>query len=286
MKRYFFLFFVVFCVTSCKVAEKVSVRREIPNITEAKLLKNISENELDFNSLYAKKLDVSVDRDGKTHNLKAALKIERDSFTWMSLTAPLGIEIARVLLTPDSIKFIDSYNKKYFFTDYQFFYDKFDIKITFDCFQNLLSNVYFNLEDCGKNEANDVKFKFEKTGNDYVLSNVQRKALNRKIKKFFKKKRKNKDYTLILHKIHIDPALFRPSKISLEDLEGDMGISVKYDNFKSFGGKIYPESIEFNVILDDFKIKLDLKVQKLEFDVEVIPSFRFSSKYKPLLFDK
>ena len=121
MTKYFFLFFVVFCVTSCKVAEKVSVHREVPHITEAKLLKNIHENELQFNSLYAKKLDVSIDRNGKTDHVKAALKIERDSFIWMSLTAPLGIEIARILLTPDSIKFIDSYNKKYFFTDYRFF---------------------------------------------------------------------------------------------------------------------------------------------------------------------
>ena len=238
MTKYFFLFFVVFCVTSCKVAEKVSVHREVPHITEAKLLKNIHENELQFNSLYAKKLDVSIDRNGKTDHVKAALKIERDSFIWMSLTAPLGIEIARILLTPDSIKFIDSYNKKYFFTDYRFFYDKFDIKINFDCFQNLLSNVYFDLENCGKNETDDTKFKFEKTGNDYVLSNVHQKALNRKIKKFFKKKRKNKDYTLILHKVHIDPTLFRPLKMSLEDLESDMGISDKYGNFKSFGEKM------------------------------------------------
>ena len=149
-----------------------------------------------------------------------------------------------------------------------------------------MSNVYFDLENCGKNETDDTKFKFEKTGSDYVLSNVHRKALNRKIKKFFKKKRKNKDYTLILHKVHIDPTLFRPLKMSLEDLESDMGISVKYGNFKSFGEKMYPEDIEFNVVSDDLKIKLGLKVQKLEFDVKVTPNFRLSTKYKPLSFDK
>lgn len=286
MTRYFFLFFVVFCVTSCKVAEKVSVRREIPNITEAKLLKNVYENELIYNSLYVKKMDVSIDRNGKKDNLKASLKIERDSFIWMSLTAPLGIEVARVLLTPDSIKFIDSYNKKYFFTDYQYFYDKFDVRINFDCFQNLLTNAYFNLEGCGKENIKDSRFKFEKTGSDYVLSNVHQKALNRKIKKFFKKRKKNKEYTLILHKIHIDPELFRPLKMSLEDLEDDMGISVKYAHFKDFNEKIFPETIEFNVSLDDLNIGLKLKFLKLEFNVKVTPSLRLSAKYKPILFDQ
>ena len=59
-----------------------------------------------------------------------------------------------------------------------------------------------------------------------------------------------------MHKVHIDPTLFRPLKMSLEDLESDMGISVKYGNFKSFGEKMYPEDIEFNVVSDDLKIKL------------------------------
>lgn len=286
MIRYFFLFLAVLCIVSCKMTEKVSVHSEIPNITEGRLLKNIYNNELVYNSLYSKKLDVSIDQNGKKNNLKAALKIERDSFIWMSLTAPLGIEIARILLTQDSVKFIDSYNKKYFFTDYRFFNDKFDIKIGFDCFQNLLTNVYFNLENCGKTASNNTKFKLEKTSSDYVLSNIQQKALNRKIKKFLKKKRKNKDYTLILQKIHIDPVLYRPLKISLEDLEDEMGVSVKYADFKSFNEKIFPETIEFDIALNDLKIKLDLKIQKVEFDVKVVPNFRLSSKYEPISFDR
>lgn len=286
MTRYFFLFFVVLSMASCKMTEKITVRREIPSITEGKLLKNVYSNELNYNSLYVKKMDVSIERNGKKDNLKAALKIEKDRFIWMSFTAPLGIEIARILLTPDSIKFIDSYNKKYFFTDYQYFYDKFDVDINFDCFQNLLTNVYFNLEDCGRVNTKESKFKFEKTGSDYVLSNIHQKALNRKIKKFFKKRKKNKDYTLIHHKIHIDPELFRPVKISLEDLEEDMGISVKYRDFKSYNEKLFPEKIDFNLSLDDLKISLGFKIQKLEFDVNVVPNFRLSAKYRPILLDK
>ncbi|WP_251621275.1 DUF4292 domain-containing protein [Odoribacter lunatus] len=285
MIRYFFLLFVVLCVTSCKVSEKIASRQEVPNITEGKLLKNIYENELVYNSLYAKKVDISLTGNGKKDNLKAVLKVKKDSFIWISLVAPLGIEVARVLLTQDSIKFVNSFNKKYFFTDYQFFYDKFDVQINFDCFQKLLTNVYFNLESCGKDEVKDSKFKFERTENDYVLSNVHRKALNRKIKKFFKKKKKNKEYTLILQKIHLDPELFRPIKISLEDLEDDMGVSVKYSDFKSFEEKIFPSLMEFNVSLNELKYKLELKFQKIEFDTDVVPNLRLSSKYKPISFD-
>lgn len=283
MNKYLILCLVALCAVSCKVTQKIAVHKEVPNITEGKLLKNIYSNELEYNSLYAKKLDVSIDRNGKKDNLKAVLKIQRDSFIWMSLTAPLGIEIARLLLTPDSIKFVDSYNKKYFFESYRFFDEQFDIRINFDCFQRLLTNVYFDLDGCGREELKDTKFKFERTGTDYVLSNVQEKALGRKIRKFFKKRMKNKEYTLIFQKIHIDPDLFRPSRISLEDLEDNLGINAVYTDFKDFEGKIFPERITWNVVFDEVKLKLELKFSKLEFDVKVIPNLRISSKYKPML---
>ena len=218
MIRYVLLFLISGILFSCSSVKKTVVHKETSNITEGKLFKNIASSELDYSTLYSKKVELSVNINGKGNTLKGMLKIKRDSFIWMSVTAPLGIEVARIYLTPDSVKFLDSYNKKYLLTDYNFFFDRFGIDIQFDCIQKILTNVYFNLENCGQNEYRNDKFKFEKSDNDYVLSNLQKRAINRKIKKFFKKKRKNKDFALVLQKIHIDPEFFRPYKLSLEDL--------------------------------------------------------------------
>ncbi len=282
MTKYLILFIVVCCFISCKSVEKIAVRKDLPAITEGRLFKNIDTAQLEYNSLYSKKMDISISRNGKRDNLKGALKIRRDSFIWMSLTAPLGIEVARVLLTPDSVKFIDSYKKRYFFTDYQYFDDRFDLKINFSCIQKLLTNVYFNLESCSRNEEKEVRFKLSQNGENYVLSNIQQKAISRKVRKYFKKKRKNKDFALFLQKIHIDPYYFRPVKISWEDLDEDMGISAVYDNQKNYEGKIFPEKIIFQVFFDENKIELELKFSRLEFNVKVVPNFRISSKYKSI----
>ena len=51
----------------------------------------------------------------------------------------------------------------------------------------------------------------------YELSTVEERAISRKIKKFYKKKRKNKDFMLVLQRILIDPEYFRPVKVSVED---------------------------------------------------------------------
>ena len=44
---------------SCRTVRQVIVKKDIPFITENKLLKNIDTNELKFNTLFVKRLDVS-----------------------------------------------------------------------------------------------------------------------------------------------------------------------------------------------------------------------------------
>lgn len=257
----------------------MTVEKDIPSITENKLLKNIDVNGLEYNTLFAKRIDVSLKNKKESTNFKASLKIKRDDFIQVSVTAPLGIEVARVLITPDSIKFADIYHKKYFIEGYNYFSEKYDVRVNYDCIQQILTNTFFDIEDCG-GSVKPKKYKLDKTSQGYELSSVQEKALSRKIKKLYKKKRKNKDFVLILQKIMIDSELFRPLKLSVEDVDEDMGVSVSYENFKNFSGKTFPENIVFELFYDNNKINLDLKFLRLEFDVPVESNFRISSKYK------
>lgn len=283
MFRCFLFGFLIVFLFSCRSVKETVVEKEVMNISEGKLYKNLELNELDYRTLYAKKVDVSIDINGKRNNLKGILKIERDSFIWMSVTAPLGIEIARVLLTRDSVKFVDSYNKKYLLTDYGFFYNEFGIHLGFNCIQRILTNAYLNLDDCNQSNLKSGKFKFEKTDRDYVLSNVQKRALNRKLKKFFKKKSKNKDFALVLQKLHIEPDYFRPYKLTVEDLDEDMKISADYSHFKVYENKIFPEKLVFELFFEENKIKLELEFTRLEFNIKVNSNLRIPSKYKNIL---
>lgn len=44
-------------------------------------------------------MDVSFTQGGKVNSLRGTLKIQRDSFIQISISAPLGIEVGRILLT-------------------------------------------------------------------------------------------------------------------------------------------------------------------------------------------
>ena len=73
------LIIVVVSIVSCRSAKQIAVKKNIPSITEGRLLKNIENNELEYSTLFAKKMDISY-KDGKGSNsLKASLKIKRRS---------------------------------------------------------------------------------------------------------------------------------------------------------------------------------------------------------------
>lgn len=275
----FLLVTVIFSIVSCRSAEQIAVKKNIPSITEGRLLKNVENNELNYSTLFAKRLDISYKEGKGSNNLKASLKVKRDSFIQANITAPLGIEVARILLTRDSIKFVDTYHKKFFIADYDYFYDKFDIRVSFDCVERIITNAFFNFQDCA-GLGKEKKYKLDKTESGYELSTVEERAISRKIKKFYKKKRKNKDFILVLQKILIDPDYFRPVKVSVEDLDGDMSVSVNYEEFKQFSGKNFPEKIIFQLTVGNNKTRLELKFLKIDFDVPLEPNFKISPKFK------
>ena len=281
MRSSFVVLLLFVYLVSCRSAKTVVKEKvELPNVTEGRLFKNVVDSALDFNTLYAKKIDLTL-RDGEKENtLKAMLRIQRDSFIWVSVTAPLGIEVARVLFTPDSIKFISPREKEYFLSDYSYFSDKFDVDLTFDCFQKILSNHFFDFTSCTSLVDRNKRYKLDKSGDDYVLYSLEEKAIGRKLKRLYKKKRKNKEFTLVLQKVHINPENFRPNLISIEDLEEKIGVSVNYERFNRFGERLFPSRLVFKLFSKTDDIEVTMDFSRLEFDVDVSPSFKISSKYK------
>ena len=179
-------------------------------------------------------MDVSLEHKGGSNGFKASMKIQRDSFIQISVTAPLGIEVARVLLTLDSIKFADVYHKNILWPIMSFQW-KYDVRLGYNCIQDILTNTFFNFESCSGLEKSK-KYKLTRTVEGYELSSLEERALSRKIRKLYKKKRKNKDFVLILQKILIDPQFFRPVRVSIEDVDEDMEVAVEYSHFKDFSG--------------------------------------------------
>ncbi len=75
--------------------------------------RGIRDNYIKFTT-FSGKIDLDYeDADGKKYNVNAHVRMYKDSVIWISITAILGIEGLRVLITPDSVKLLDKQNKIY-----------------------------------------------------------------------------------------------------------------------------------------------------------------------------
>lgn len=265
---------------SCRTAKQVVTEKDIPLMTEHKLLKQIESNRLNDSTLFAKRIEVSFTDGENSDNFKASLKISRDSFMQISLTAPLGIEVARILLTQDSIKFVDVYHKKYFLADYDYFNQRYDVSLTYDFLQNIFTNTFSDFTLLDESNLRTKRYKLDRTEMGYKLWTVDKKNAGKKLKKFYKQSGSERDEIILLQEILIDPTYFRPLSMSLKDLNEGVEISVRYENFVRFGEELFPEKMRFTLFSEKSNMDLNLKFQRMEFNVPVEPNFRILSKYK------
>jgi hypothetical protein len=107
-------------VTRPSVADSVAVK---PDNSKSEKLEAIKTRQINFNT-FSGKARTHLEIDGKGYDVTMNIRIQKSKQIWVSITAIAGIEIARVAITPDSIKIINklqsAYLKKPFSYVYQY----------------------------------------------------------------------------------------------------------------------------------------------------------------------
>ena len=133
------------CRAKKEAAPVVStVPAEVSSKTES--IRAITENAFGFKTLSAKaKIDFKLNNSSNGANLN--LRIRNDEVIWMSITAIAGIEVARVMVTPDSIKVYNRLQGEYLAKPFSFISQYSNRKVDFKTLRNLIignSNFKFN----------------------------------------------------------------------------------------------------------------------------------------------
>ena len=110
------LFFLVIILSSCNLFKKSNIENNLLNdssLLEKELIKKINSQNIspDWTSLNSK---IKVNKEGQEVTINAHIRIKKDSIIWISVKAPLGIEIFRTMITSDSIYYMNRINKNYF----------------------------------------------------------------------------------------------------------------------------------------------------------------------------
>jgi hypothetical protein len=252
--------------SSCKSKKhvlKTSIKEHGFSYLYAKML----DNQMNFDYLSAK-FTMIYGQDKNTTNLRGQLRIKNDSLIWISVTPALGIEAARVMLSEDSIKFINRLNKTYFSGKYNLIDSLIHTTIDYSLLQSM-----FIGNDLTQYDVN--KFKSSVDNGLYCMTIRER----RKIRKFIKSG--EIETRVLVQQIWLYPDTYRIARIDVKERGEDENnkLQVYYNNYIDVDGQLFPSNIRIEIIsLKSVSIEIDFN--KTIINSPLSFPFKIPSKYE------
>lgn len=256
-------------LSSCKSNKQV-LRRSIKEYGFDYLYDQLKKNQLTFNTLNAK-FSLEFEQNRKVTNLRGQLRIQNDSLIWMSFSPALGIEAARVLLSNDSVMFINRLNKSYFTGEYALIDSLLHTTIDYDLLQSMLVG-----NDLTQYDVN--KYKSSVDGELYRMTIRER----RKIKRYIKSG--EIDTRVLVQQIWLDSDNFRIRRIDIKEKgeENVNNLQVFYDDYIEIDGQLFPSRIQIN-INSHKTIHIQVDFSRAELNKDLSFPFSIPSKYDKMI---
>ena len=250
----FCLLSFVFCLLSFNSCSTNKNASSIRNLSANHIIREVERNQFEFDN-FETKFNVKVKGDNNI-GLKGQMRIQNDSVIWVSLSLKLGIEVARVMITDDSVKFMNRTNKTYLSECVESFRDsgipEFGDSGVLELLQNLLVGNDINFKEKYKVTIEDNCYKLSSDRNTFLVT---------------PKTFKVKSYQL-------SAVSYQRSAIS-----GQLSaISVKYDNFQDVNGRLLPTKIILDAS-DIFDINIEIDYSEIKVGEELDFPFNISKKY-------
>ncbi len=266
-----FLFLLIISVLwSCKSTEKTK-RISLEGRKTEHLIQQMKSKEFDFETFSAKAV-ISVEQDGKKNTFKSTVRIKKDSAIWISITPLFGIEMARVLVTQDTVKLINRLEKHYFIGDYDYINSRFNVDLEYEVLQAILlgNSIAFEF---------DEKVKYSQNKEHYYLGNLKK----RKARKADDKPKKIEKQKEEIISLWINQETFKVDKFIFSDLTADRFILGEYKNQMKVEDQLVPEYLHFEVQSDVPSI-VELQYSRVSLNQPLKFSFNISSKYEQVEF--
>jgi hypothetical protein len=255
----------ILLLASCKstrVAYKAPLKEEGPDYLYAKL----KDNEFRFD-WFSARIDANYQEKKSSSDFSGQIRIRKDSLIWVTISPALGIEMMRLLVTNDSVKYINRFSKEYFIGDYALVSRFLQIDIDFDILQALLIGNDFQFYETNSFRA-DVDFP------EYRLSTTGR----RKIRKEAETTGVNP--VVLLQNIWLNPETFKITRVDLKEyMKDNRKLEANYSEFVRINGSEYPSRLNFNIQAEEM-VRLRMGYSKVSTNEPLSFPFSIPGSYR------
>ena len=268
---------LVFLQFSCKSTYELGQKRA-SGMSDNRLYNQVLDSSLMYNTLWVKRFSARYESNGKSQNIKGSIKILRDSIIMVKINAPTGLlEVARMYITPDSVKVLDRLKKNYIVSDFMYLSDKLNMDVNFYTLQSILTNEIFQLQGLYERQRPFVRnFKGKVIDDKFVFISDKASKVERKLRKDKHRKLHKFNY----QRVEIDPSLMKVTDVLVREFGEERDVILKYRDFINLEGQKFPSELVFKVKDSIQSVSCKLKYNKLVLDQELKFPFKVSSKYK------
>lgn len=267
---------IFFGISSCKTSKVVTTEKIRP-ISTNRLIRKVEDKSFDYNVLAIKRIICQYEGPGEKASFRANLKSEKDKQILLTISK-INIPLARLLLTPDSVKMVNYLKKEYLEEQYGYLSDLVNMELDFELVQSIISNDAFSYRD----DPRDNEFREFVSYTDsgmYILQSIK----NRKLEKIELKGKEEKmdrylnklgEDLFIVQYLYIDPKTFKVRKIVLDDQSNDRKVTVNFSDFEKVNRQLYPGNID--ILFASPEKDLSMKIKLSKFSTENDQSFNFN----------
>lgn len=269
IKRIFNILWVILMVvffTSCSAVKSTKSSHSIGGMTELDFVESIIEDSRGWNALTAKmSLSIDLEEKGIT-KVGGTLRVKKDEVVQISIAPFLGIEVARVEISPNGILAIDRMNKRYVEMPFAEVEALSKASLDFHTLQALFLNELF-LPGKGDLTVNDASLFSVEQETEGIWLNVKR------AKRF--------GYHFL---IEVPEALLKESYIGLKGTS--YGLRWKYDDFRMLEEKRFPVNMKLTFEGGEKPVKAFFALSRLSMNEDWEAHTEISKKYEKVTLEE
>ncbi|MGE5429078.1 MAG: DUF4292 domain-containing protein, partial [Methylococcaceae bacterium] len=228
----------------------------------------------DYKYLSIKRINCQFDNGRVSTSFKASLQAEKDEQITLMLSK-LNISVARLWLSPDSVKFINYLEDSYFLDDYSYLSQMMNMNLDFNIVNAIISNDVFSL----RNQKGDADQDYETSVENgmYVLRSIR--SSNTGDSKPSRRLRKEVKQSSVLQTLYVDPLTFKLNKLTLEDTQEARKVMIDFSDFTPVGKQLYPGEIQMLLVSPDSNMQMKIKLSNFSLEKEKGVRFKVPEKF-------
>jgi len=276
--------------SSCRKNQEVV--RDIPPRSPEKIINMITIPDVRY---YSAKAEVKVKSGDLNRTVNSHIRSVKDSILWISVTPALGIEVARAVLTSDSVKVIEKINDKYFLGTLLESEAQFGFPIDFPLVQEAFLGVPIALDP-------NAKYRSHRENGQYVLvSKGPRKFVRvaeaaepfevdtinetdeeKELRKTERVMRRAQNRMSVVTKYWIDPETMLTNRILIADLGAGLQADINYLAREDVDGTLLPKKLEIVISNNEQDARVELELTRIRTTGPLNTTFRIPDKYEPM----